>query len=247
MNILALSDLHLEFDGDEEANAFVSSLDPEGIDVVVLAGDICSYSQVFSALSLICKRFSESIVIWVHGNHEYYFSTRDAVRERSLAAMDMFKNLRWLDNDVIVVKDQRFLGTTLWFNEVTHSFRNGTYDFKAIKGLQTWVKTAALTSRKFLEKETKQGDIVITHYLPLWSSVSARFNNDPCNQYFVHNVEDVIRKSKPKLWIHGHTHDSMMYVVVHDDSSTTNVVCNPRGYTPEELNPDFRKDLVIKI
>ena len=39
------------------------------------------------------------------------------------------------------------------------------------------------------------------------------------------------------LWIHGHMHESFNYEVYG-----TRVVCNPRGYAPEALNPDFRPD-----
>ena len=44
------------------------------------------------------------------------------------------------------------------------------------------------------------------------------------------------------LWIHGHMHDSFDYEI-----NGTRVVCNPRGYTPFELNPDFRADFVAGI
>jgi Icc-related predicted phosphoesterase len=44
------------------------------------------------------------------------------------------------------------------------------------------------------------------------------------------------------LWIHGHMHESFDYEVYG-----TRLVCNPRGYAPEALNPDFRSDWVIEI
>ena len=43
------------------------------------------------------------------------------------------------------------------------------------------------------------------------------------------------------LWIHGHKHESFDYEV-----NGTRVVCNPRGYAPNALNPDFRPDWVVK-
>jgi Icc-related predicted phosphoesterase len=44
------------------------------------------------------------------------------------------------------------------------------------------------------------------------------------------------------LWIHGHMHESFDYEVYG-----TRLVCNPRGYAPEALKPDFRSNWVIEI
>ena len=44
------------------------------------------------------------------------------------------------------------------------------------------------------------------------------------------------------LWVHGHMHESFDYEVYG-----TRVVCNPRGYAPNALNPDFRSDWVVDI
>ena len=47
---------------------------------------------------------------------------------------------------------------------------------------------------------------------------------------------------QPALWVHGHMHESYDYEVYG-----TRVVCNPRGYAPDALNPDFWPDLVVDI
>ena len=47
---------------------------------------------------------------------------------------------------------------------------------------------------------------------------------------------------RPALWVHGHMHESYDY-----EAYGTRVVCNPRGYAPDALNPDFRPDLVVDI
>ena len=44
------------------------------------------------------------------------------------------------------------------------------------------------------------------------------------------------------LWVHGHMHDPFDYEIYG-----TRVVCNPRGYAPNALTPDFRPDWVIVI
>jgi Icc-related predicted phosphoesterase len=45
-----------------------------------------------------------------------------------------------------------------------------------------------------------------------------------------------------QLWVHGHTHDS-----VDLDIAGTRVVCNPRGYAPDDLNPEFQPGLVVEV
>ena len=50
-----------------------------------------------------------------------------------------------------------------------------------------------------------------------------------------------IERYEPALWVHGHMHDSFDYRL-----GRTRVVCNPRGYFPHQLNPDFRPLLVVQ-
>ncbi|MFZ1641033.1 MAG: hypothetical protein WAV07_06250 [Candidatus Contendobacter sp.] len=57
---------------------------------------------------------------------------------------------------------------------------------------------------------------------------------------FVSNLEDLLGPAR--LWIHGHTHDTFDYLV-----ADTQVLCNPRGYAPFELNPAFNPALVIEV
>jgi Icc-related predicted phosphoesterase len=48
--------------------------------------------------------------------------------------------------------------------------------------------------------------------------------------------------NRAPLWVHGHMHESYDYEVYG-----SRVVCNPRGYAPNALNPDFKPDLVMEI
>jgi len=44
------------------------------------------------------------------------------------------------------------------------------------------------------------------------------------------------------LWVHGHMHDSFDYEIYD-----TRVACNPRGYAPKTINPEFKPDFVVEI
>ena len=45
-----------------------------------------------------------------------------------------------------------------------------------------------------------------------------------------------------KLWVHGHTHESMDY-----ELGGTRVLCNPRGYLPQLPNLNFTPELLVVV
>lgn len=93
-----------------------------------------------------------------------------------------------------------------------------------------------------LEEPFQGKTVVITHMAPSMRSVPERYRHDPLSAAFASNLDDLIERTQPDLWIHGHTHDSFDYRI-----GRTRVVCNPYGYYGRELNPEFREDLVVEI
>lgn len=238
-----ISDLHLECDPDVQKQ-FIRSLDPADVDVLVLAGDICEFKQSIESISLLCKRFEDSYVLWVHGNHEYHGTTRSLMQRRTQEALRQNKNLRWLEMVPVHIEGQRFLGSTMWFkwNPTMSMLETQSADFSAISGLHEWVYDANSEFQTVIDVELQQSDIVVTHHAPSYRSIAPRFIADERTQLYVCDMESIIVERQPKLWIHGHTHDSFDYML-----EKTRVVCNPRGYHPDELNPEFRPDLIIKV
>ena len=59
---------------------------------------------------------------------------------------------------------------------------------------------------------------------------------------FASNLENLMDGDRAVLWVHGHMHESFDY-----DIYGARVVCNPRGYAPKALNPDFRSNWVVDI
>ena len=114
MRLQLLSDLHFEFHRDG-GRAFVDSLDPTGIDVLVLAGDIAVAEGLLPALTLLCRWFRDAEVVFVHGNHEFYGSDRNFVVEVTKRAQTENRNLVWLDNSRVQLSGFNFLGAPLWF------------------------------------------------------------------------------------------------------------------------------------
>jgi hypothetical protein len=71
--------------------------------------------------------------------------------------------------------------------------------------------------------------------------VPDRFRNDPMSPAFSSDLEALMMRYQPDLWIHGHTHDSFDYQI-----GRTRVICNPAGYSYEP-NPEFKWDLVVDL
>jgi len=153
-NLLLLSDLHFEHRADK-GRSFVDSLDPSGVDVLVLAGDIAGPKSIENALTMFSVRFPKAIILYVEGNHEYYDSNRQKVHENINSAVfghlhDSTNNLHWLKNDVyryfpgnilefggdsptISKNSRRILGTTLWFPFVPSDYAKTWSDFAYIE------------------------------------------------------------------------------------------------------------------
>jgi len=91
-----------------------------------------------------------------------------------------------------------------------------------------------------LEKHRGQKMVVITHHLPTERSVQKRYIGDQVTTAFASDLEDLILRYQPALWIHGHSHHSKDYSI-----GKTRIVSNPRGYPGEHI--EFINDLVIEV
>lgn len=151
----------------------------------------------------------------------------------------------------------RFIGGTLWsnFDTVRNVERAQSYVKRQIADfMRIHIDPVRLFNpqdcryknmefREFLAQElTKDYDgktVVVTHFLPSEKSISPQFLGSTVNSYFACNCEEFMSPKVP-LWIHGHTHNSIDYVL-----NGTHVVANPRGYHTE--NKSYNGKLVVEI
>jgi len=268
VNVRPLSDLHLEYhaDGGKE---FIRSLRTDG-DVLVLAGDIARMDVgIERTLARFRAQFSCPIVL-VHGNHEFHKSNRNTIVRATRNAVSQIRGVHWLDSDLIEIDGQRILGTPLWFGRspaplypvvsTDEEWQRGFIravgkdqhgktavlddtqaDFEFIEDFHQWVYDENERAIRFLDENLREGDIVVSHYLPSRQSTPPRFDRALSNCWFVSNVEPLILDRKPALWIHGHTHDSVDYRI-----GTTRVVCNPMGYAGHE-NVAFDDTMLVEV
>jgi predicted phosphodiesterase len=234
-----MSDLHLEFF--EEAGLFFPLKNPENADVLILAGDI-STKSLSDFVAEATSHYPH--VIFVAGNHEYYGHTPQK-RQTELSILGTtFKNFHWLENDGITIDGQRFLGTTLWFQDKPMNVfrKTGMADFGEILDFEPWVYETNRKAMWFLDNNTTDDDIVITHHIPSFQGSHSRWRGSPLNDFFICNMESLIAEKSPKLWVYGHTHDS------HDfNIGGTRLICNPFGYVWGGENPDFVDNLIVEV
>ena len=84
---------------------------------------------------------------------------------------------------------------------------------------------------------------VLTHHAPSYQSVHPKYRTETTNGAYVNNFDDLILDNPGiKYWSHGHVHSSFDYHI-----GECRVICNPRGYFPTEVNPDFDPNLTIEI
>lgn len=160
----------------------------------------------------------------------------------------------FLENDMVIIRGVKFIGCTLWCDPPAryHSqIRNGISDFLRIKGhtIENCINYQQ-DSLQYILENADCHSVVITHFAPSFSSIHEKYRNDkdmiPLNYYYFTDLEEHIRDLKPKIWVHGHVHNSFSYYI-----GDTRVICNPRGYSQvyneHSQNPSFDRNLIVQI
>jgi predicted phosphodiesterase len=245
MRLQLMSDLHLEMHADRGAG-FIRSLEPAGIDVLVLAGDVMmarSYDELASVFQALARRYRH--IVYVPGNHEYYRSSPDEVGANLRRLVHKIPEVVVLDNGVATVAGRRFFGGTMWFRPEPSALvhKRAMTDFAVIRDFEPWVYEQNAAFETALATRFAPGDVVVTHHLPAPESIALRFVGSPLNGFFLCDMTAYLRKLRPPLWIHGHTHVACDYRL-----GATRVVANPLGY-PNELDSAaaFDPRFVIEI
>lgn len=262
MKLLILSDLHNEF---ESLSAMPSAI--AEADVVVLAGDVHTKDRsVEWARNFVGDQ--DKPVIMVAGNHEFYGGhftyTLDKLRQAAQGT-----NIHFLEDEAVVIGGVRFLGSTLWTD-----FHLGVSDVSAVlpmrraqESMNDFRKIRATSSyRKLYPSDTVRRHeqsrawlknmlatpfdgktVVVTHHAPSPRSVEEQYRDDELTPAYASDLEALMGPAV-QLWAHGHMHTSFDYVVSDTPgTSGTRVICNPRGYAPKHLNPDFNPALLVDV
>lgn len=256
MRIQVLSDLHVDIN--VRRGLHRPSL--ADADLLVVAGDTCEgVARSFEILRSFIS--APTPIVMVAGNHEFYRANhtyelragRNAANEHAIT---------FLENGGAVAGGVRFIGATLWTDydffgedlrrDCMDAAQQGLNDHRQIRigdDVETRfhprdARNLHFGSRRFLEAALAEPfagpTVVVTHHLVHEKSVDRAYLANPLTPAFVSDLSPLIKKRRPQLWIHGHTHRNFDYRV-----GQTRIVCNPHGYGGE--NPAFDPALVVEV
>ncbi|MBB5187105.1 Icc-related predicted phosphoesterase [Zhongshania antarctica] len=231
---------------------------PENAEMIILAGDIDIGLAGITWAATLGKP-----VLYVPGNHEYYTHNISTLEHEMRTLAKETRNVVFLQNDVYIIDDTRFLGTTLWtdynvFGQpkiakgyaeyglsdhrlITHGYQS-PYKFFAPEDAQKVHNRSKYWLVSELSKPWSGKTVVITHHAPHRNSIHPKFARDHLTPAFASDLTDIISNFDIELWIHGHMHDAADYSVYG-----TRVLCNPMGYPGTSEPDDFNPDLIVEI
>jgi Icc-related predicted phosphoesterase len=250
VKIHLLSDLHLEFQD------YIPQV--YDIDVVVLAGDIGVGTK---GIEWAIEYYPDTPIVYILGNHEYYKHAYPHLLAQ-IKEKNYPDNIHVLENDSVIIGDIRFIGATLWadFNlfgdPVLGQYMAQLYmnDYKCIRKSPEFRRLEAGDTLAIHNETVKwltetlaasiqgQKQFVVTHHGPSMQSVPLRYRSELTSAAYSSNLEELLLTYQPDIYVHGHTHDSMDYLI-----NNTRVLCNPRGYPGPGGNKNFNPNLIIEL
>lgn len=239
MRIACYSDLHLEF-----KHHWTLPPDLEA-DVLVLAGDIIVFND-FSPLKTLLNNWAKP-VIFVPGNHEYYNLPLPMPEYQNLLKNWLARELpqvRYLHNQAVKIDGVNFFGGTMWtdFNGADESHMQYAAghmsDFNLIYAEQLHlprllkpIDTVKFHSefmgvlQDWFKKRLRGPRVVVSHHVPIANPDSRHLGSLLQPAFVATDVQPLIEKYQPDIWICGHTHESH-----RQDVGKTKIVSNQLGY-----------------
>jgi len=253
MRIRVLSDLHREFGPVD--------LPDVAADLVILAGDT---DRGTKGVVWARKRFPETSVLYIAGNHEFYGERIGRLHEKLReAARD--SNVVILENETYELNGYRFFGATLWTDFALLGDRQspmlsagekhaGMNDYRKIRRHDTSKlqpkhtallhADSRLALTQFLEAGDRAKSVVITHHARSINSLPARKHADLVSAAYASHLDELIIERGPALWIHGHIHETRDYTI-----GRTRILNNAHGYPiPDKSGKSgFNPDLIVEL
>jgi predicted phosphohydrolase len=251
MKLYVLSDVHLE-SGDFE----VPRVDA---DAVIIAGDL---HVGVRGLAWAAERLPDVPILYVLGNHEYYHeSIGELGNQMRATAAEVDDRIKVLDRTEFELNGVVFLGATLWtdFGLAGDRIEGMAQAWEALTDF--WVIRTGLDRRRLepedvlsihnrdlqwleqsLAKHVGARVVVVTHHPPSASSVPAPALLHPWSSVYASRLDHVVESSGANLWVHGHIHAPVDYMI-----GRTRVLSNPRGYANRGAHWAFRPDLTVEV
>lgn len=229
-----VSDLHLDTRRENDLKQSVNNIkaDYGDVDILVIAGDMCEVSSLEHFARMLCDSFNQ--IVFVAGNHEYWGSSLELCKEAIREVSYKFSNLTFLDSERVIVEGVGIFGGTMWTDltkslSLVQQYRAGWPDFSRTLDFnpEDWQKEHELFIKALFDTY-QDGDLIVTHHMPLEQLIHERYKSHPTNMFYSSDLSDVLSKLHPEVWLYGHTHS-------HTDVEIegTRFICNPLGYPNE--------------
>lgn len=247
------SDLHLEWlQRDFPGERLIDPL-PDA-DALILAGDVANLEE----LTGLFADWPVPVFL-VPGNHEFYgldlAYARQAIRrgEYNVGA------LRVLDDEEVLFKGVRLLGSTLWTDYRLHAHLTLP---EALAAAQAALSGADHGRIRFNEKRFRPEDalalhaasrqwlkerlastfdgptLVVSHHAPSIRSMAPKWRSEDSSVAF---ASELVFLPLADYWIHGHLHDRASYL-----AGNCQVLANPRGYGRGAAFADSARDMFFE-
>jgi predicted phosphodiesterase len=241
MQIGYLSDIHIDFyvklNKPKLLKTFITSLNPDFYDILIIAGDIGHYNQQNILLLKHLKEYANKIIV-VSGNHDLYLPTyrmQKKYQYNSLKRVEEFKNMCkeneiiFLQNELIEIEGIKIFGGSLWYKiENYQFFKENMNDSKYI--FLDFEKFFNDSLKRFKQIETC--DILINHIPQTKVSkfLAPNFDKKYLQFYEIENIE-LLKEKQVKYHIYGHNHTQGNFI-----KENIQFLTNSIGYPSEQLS-----------
>ena len=251
MKIWVVSDLHCE------ASLWSPRVLPDH-NVLVVAGDVSSSPDAAIMELFRIAQFTYAPIVFVPGNHDYFGARIDDAFDGLVTG-----GVRVLrPGAATVIGRVRFIGASLWtdWQLVDNEFASQSWAARHMPEYGHVVRAdgdliwpadvydehqrhrAAID--ELLRVPHDGPTVVVTHHAPSIRSIHPGDRTDVSAAAFASDLEELILRRRPALWVHGHVHHAVDYRI-----GDTRVVCNPRGYRRGDFEErtGWREDLVVHV
>ena len=170
-----LTDIHLEFLGNEETAAFMKDLAAQELDGLFITGDISTATQIGVNLQLF-EDLYQAPVYFVLGNHDYYGGSIEAVRKMVETICYKSKWLHWLSMSGVVAlgKDTCLIGHDGWADGRYGDYASSKVLLNDYLKIQNFVQAGEIGRLAVLNS---LGDQAATHFQNILLGALEHFNH----------------------------------------------------------------------
>ncbi|MBJ3785594.1 metallophosphoesterase [Devosia sediminis] len=229
-----------------------------GHDVMIIAGDVSNGPLPAQRELFRIGQHTSAPIIFVPGNHDLFGVPLNGIVGNKRLERDGIHILP--AGQSVVIGGARFIGATLWtdFTLADDVYGSEAWaaqqmpDYAKIRrddGTLIWPADTSAAHRQHraaiegvLLQPFAGPTVVITHHAPSRRSIAGAV--DTPDAAFASDLEGMIHKHQPELWVHGHVHQHHDYHI-----RNTRIIANPRGYQGDEWVEDsgFVEDFVVEV